>query len=147
MSMSTKSQAELRNAILEMTKRFITEAESRVTDFHFQVNNETGNLVIFDDDDNELSHVHIPEWENLNHEECNNILESDIRMQLIEVQKEGVFDNMNVVKPYSCLLVDEDKETIVDLLYIDDETYIISDELLKGLDRELDDFLQQLLEC
>lgn len=147
MSINTKSQAELRNAIVEMTKRFITETESRVTDFHFQVNNETGNLVIYDDDDNELSRVHIPEWKNLSHDDCNDIFEEDIRTILTEVEKEGILDNMNIVKPYSCLLVDEDKETIVDLLYIDGETFIINDGLLKDLDKELDEFLEHLLEC
>lgn len=145
MSISQKSQAELRKAISEMTKRFVTEAESIVTDFHFYVNSENGNLVIFDDDENELSRVHIPEWKNSNNDENYDKIEKEIRHLLTEAQKNGELDNMNVVKPYSCLLVDDDKETIVDLLYIDDETYIISDELLKGLDKELDDFLQHLL--
>ena len=52
---------------------------------------------------------------------------------------------MNVPKPYSCLLVDDDKETIVDLLYVDDETYIITNDLLKGFDEEMDQFLKELL--
>ena len=65
---------------------------------------------------------------------------------LTEAQKNGTLDNMNVPKPYSCLLVDDDKETIVDLLYVDDETYIITNDLLEGFDKEMDEFLRHLLE-
>ena len=48
---------------------------------------------------------------------------------------------------FSFVLVDDEKETVAELLLIDDEdTLLLSDELLKGLDEELDDFLKKLLE-
>ena len=50
------------------------------------------------------------------------------------------------MKPYSFVLVDEDKETVAELLLIDDDTLLVDDELLKGLDKELDEFLKNLLE-
>lgn len=145
MSISTESQDKLRAAIAEMSKQFVTE-ESKVTDFHFHVNGSNGVVTIFDDDDNELSHAQIDEWA---HKEGDNGVESiekEIRYILSDELKNGTFDNMNVPKPYSCILVDDDKETIVDLLYIDNDTYIIDDELLKGLDKELNDFIKKLLE-
>ena len=40
---------------------------------------------------------------------------------------------------------DEDKETVAELLLIDDNTLLLNDELLKGLDEELDAFLKDLL--
>ena len=43
-------------------------------------------------------------------------------------------------------LSDEEKETVAELLLIDDDTILVNDELLKGLDKELDDFLKELLE-
>jgi len=43
-------------------------------------------------------------------------------------------------------LVDEDKETVAELLLVDDDTILVDDELLKGLDKELDEFLKNLLE-
>ena len=33
-----------------------------------------------------------------------------------------------------------------ELLLVDDDTMLVNDELLKGLDKELDDFLKELLE-
>lgn len=51
------------------------------------------------------------------------------------------------MKPYSFVLVDEDRETVTELLLIDEEdTLLLNDELLKGLDEELDAFLKDLLE-
>ena len=146
MSLSQQSTSNLREAIAQMVKRFTTTQETIVTDFHFQVNTDNGNLVIFDDDDNILSNAHITEWENFHQEKNYEIIENELRKQLTEMQKEGALDNMNVPKPYSCLLVDDDKETIVDLLYVDDETLIITNDLLEGFDKEMDDFLKHLLE-
>ena len=50
---------------------------------------------------------------------------------------------------FACLsfvLVDDDKETIAELLLMDDDTLLVNEELLKGLDEELDSFLKELLE-
>lgn len=58
----------------------------------------------------------------------------------------GDFDKVSILKPYSFVLVDEDKETVTELLLVDDDTMLVNDELLKGLDKELDDFLKELLE-
>ena len=62
-------------------------------------------------------------------------------------RKEAVdFEKITILKPYSFVLVDEEKETVAELLLIDDDTILVNDELLKGLDKELDDFLKELLE-
>ena len=58
----------------------------------------------------------------------------------------GDFDKVTILKPYSFVLVDEEKETIAELLLVDDDTILVNDELLKGLDKELDEFLKELLE-
>ena len=47
----------------------------------------------------------------------------------------GDFDKVTILKPYSFVLVDEDKETVAELLLIDDDTLLVDDELLKGLDK------------
>ena len=53
---------------------------------------------------------------------------------------------MTILKPYSFVLVDDEKETIAELLLMDDDTLLVNEELLKGLDEELDSFLKELLE-
>ena len=63
-----------------------------------------------------------------------------------EMKSKGTFDEVTVLKPYSFVLVDDEKETLAELLLMDDDTLLVNDELLKGLDEELDEFLKKLLE-
>ena len=143
MPLSTQTQESLKNTIKEMVRGYITAEETTVTDFHLYVNGETGTLTISDDDDKILARVHIKEWENTNNEKS---YEKELRHELGKMQEEGIFDSINISKPYSFVLVDEDKEAIVDLLYIDDDTLILSEDLLKDFDEEMNEFLKHLLE-
>lgn len=143
MPLSTQTQESLKNAIKEMARGFITAEETKVTDFHICVNGESGTLIIYDDDDNTLARVHIKEWEGCNDEA---VYEKELRNTLGKMQEEGIFDSINIVKPYSFVLVDEEKEAIVDLLYVDDDTLILSEDLLEGFDEEMNEFLKHLLE-
>ena len=42
--------------------------------------------------------------------------------------------------------MDDGKETVAELLLMDEDTLMVNDELLKGLDEELNAFLKDLLE-
>ena len=64
----------------------------------------------------------------------------------LQHENEGKFDKLTILKPFSFVLVDDDKETIAELLLMDDDTLLVNEELLKGLDEELDSFLKELLE-
>ncbi len=143
MPLSTQTQESLKNAIKEMARSFITAEETSVTDFHLYVNGETGTLTIYNDDDKPLARVHIKEWERTHDEKE---YEKELRHELGKMQEDGIFDSLNIAKPYSFVLVDEEKEAIVDLLYIDDDTVILNEDLLKGFDEEMNEFLKHLLE-
>ena len=65
---------------------------------------------------------------------------------LCNMKNKGAFDKLTIMKPFSFVLVDDDKETIAELLLLDDDTLLVNEELLKGLDEELDAFLKDLLE-
>ena len=143
MSLSRETQETLQSAIKKMASKYISAEESKVTDFHVKVNGENGELAIFDDDDNSLARVHIKEWEG-EHNEA--VYEKELQNVLTKMHREGTFDSLNVVKPYSFVLTDEDDQSIVDLLIIDDDTLILSADLLEGFDEEMNAFLKELLE-
>ena len=145
MSISKQSREALLDAILAITDTLGRAESATVTDLYFQVDRVTGTLTIFDDDDRELSQATIEEWKE-NTQEQPAAIEKTLRTELVQMQKVGLFDKMNILKPYSCTLVDENKETIVDLIYMDDDTLVLDSELLKGLDEEMNEFLKQLLE-
>lgn len=143
MSLSRETHDRLQEAIKNMAKEFITAEETKVTDFHIYVDGNKGDVIIMDDDDNSLARVHILEWEGEHNEE---VFEKELRNLLAEMHKEGCFDSLNIAKPYSFVLTDDDRQSIVDLLIIDDDTIILSEDLLKGFDEEMNAFLKKLLE-
>jgi hypothetical protein len=54
-------------------------------------------------------------------------------------------DNMSILKPFSFVLEDDDKESLAELYIVDDETVIIDPDLMEGLDDDLNNFLNTLL--
>ena len=146
MSLSKQSRENLLDAILSIADNLNKTENAMVTDLYFQVDMSNGVLTIYDDDDNTMAQATIDEWKVTEQSEERSSVEKTLRSELAQMQKVGLFDKINILKPYMCTLVDEKKESIVDLIYIDDDTLILDSELLKGLDREMDDFLKHLLE-
>ena len=143
MSLSRETQNRLQDAIEKMARNYVTAEETKVTDFHIKVNGENGDLSIHDDDGNALARVHIIEWEGVHDEE---VFEKEFRSILSKMHEAGAFDSLNIAKPYSFVLVDDDNQPIVDLLIVDDDTLILSEGLLEGFDEEMNEFLKHLLE-
>ena len=137
-------QAFLANAL---GKYAVKEAAPVITDIYLQPQLTTGALVVLNDDDEVLAKTVVQEWVNPVYEDFYEGAEADLRKVLADIQQAGELDKLCLLKPYSFVLVDEDKETLADLLLVDDaETLFLSDELLKGLDEELNTFLKDLLE-
>lgn len=49
-----------------------------------------------------------------------------------------------MLRPYTFVLIDEDKETIADLYVVDDDTIVLSGQFLEGLQEDLDAFWEEL---
>ena len=57
----------------------------------------------------------------------------------------NVIDDMGLLKPYSFVLEDDDRNHIAELYLSDDNMTIIGGELLRDLDKDLDTFMENLL--
>lgn len=148
MKMSEQSRASIVSDLKTALCRYASEGdETVVTDIHLQPNSESGELIIFDDDDQELSRTIINEWVEYESDDFYTVVEPILRAEVEALKESGKLEKLCLMKPYSFVLVDEDKETVAELLLVDeDETLLLNDELLKGLDEELDAFLKDLLE-
>ena len=148
MKLSAQSHASIASSLREAVDKYIADGERTVvTDIHLQPKQDSGELVIFNDDDGELSRTIIEEWVDYSEDDFYTIVERILRGEINALKDTGVLDKLAIMKPYSFVLVDEDRETVTELLLIDDEdTLLLNDELLKGLDEELDAFLKDLLE-
>ena len=133
MDISEQSHAAIASVLEEALKRYASAGEESVlTDIHLLPNQDSGELIILDDDENVLARTEI---------------EPLLRAEVTALKEQGLLDKLSLMKPYSFVLVDDEKETVADLLLMDDnETLFLNDELLKGLDEELDAFLKDLLE-
>lgn len=148
MEMSEQSRVAITSALKEALCRYVSGGEeSVVTDIHLQPNSESGELVIYDDDDKVLARTIINEWVEYDSDDFYAVVEPILRAELEALKATGLLEKLSLMKPYSFVLVDEENETVAELLLVDDEeTLLLNDELLKGLDEELDAFLKDLLE-
>ena len=98
-------------------------------------------------DDNEviLSTVSLPSDIELDDDTSQKeALLTTLRLELKKMDMEQCFDTLNVFKPFSFIAIDEDLSE-EDLLIVDDKNFIVGDDLLKGLEDDLDSFLENLL--
>ena len=147
MKISSQSHNSIADTIKKAVEKYGTAKQSAITDIHLQPNPETGKLVIFNDDDEVLANVVVAEWVYANLENFYEDAEMLFKKILNQLRKANEFSLLRILKPYSFVLVDGEKETLAELMLVDDEdTLLLSGELLKGLDEELDTFLKDLLE-
>jgi hypothetical protein len=147
MKVSQQSQSIIEAAIQKAVAKYLCVCEQTiVTDIHLQPDQASGLLTIYDDDDTELTSVMIEEWTTYEDDDFMEAIQPIFRAILRRMKDAGDFDKVTILKPYSFTLVDEEKETVAELLLVDDDTLLVNKELLQGLDKELDDFLKELLE-
>ncbi len=114
-----------------------------LTDIHLQVKADSGELLAFNDDDEELTRCVVEQW--IGNKDENFYAEvAPVLRQCIQDMRDTL-ETLCILKPYSFVLVDDDKETVRDLYLVDDDTVLLDGELLKGLDEDLDAFLKKLL--
>lgn len=146
MKLSQSSLALLEDTLKKAIGKYTCGCEQTiVTDIHLQPNQNSGDLIIFDDEDKELACINIEELANDDSDDFYEEMQHILQTLLSKLKEEGTFDRLAIMTPYNFVLVDEDKETVAELLIVDDDTLIVNDDLLKGLDEELDTFLKDLL--
>ena len=135
---------QISRALKKIAQKFPPHDEpSLLTDIHLRVSQDSGELVTFDDEDQEITRCVIEQWID-NKEE--NFYTQVTNLLRNETKKMGdTIDSMGIMKPFCFVLEDEDKTTVSDLYLADDDTVIIGDDLMKGLDKDLDSFFEKLM--
>ena len=146
MNSNPKITATVRQLLSEyLTKARSLYKEEEITDFVIRFDLENGTLSVSDDNDVILSHVSLPADIELDDDTSQKeALLTTLRLELKKMDMEQCFDTLNVFKPFSFIAIDEDLSE-EDLLIVDDKNFIVGDDLLKGLEDDLDSFLENLL--
>ena len=138
----TLQQAE--RAIRKTIEKFPPSEEATLlTDIHLRVSQDTGELITFDDDDNEITRCVIEQW--IENKDDNFYEEIETTLRSVLNKQKAQIEQMSILKPYSFVLEDDDHEHIAELYLVDDDTAIVDQELMAGLDQDLDNFLEDLL--
>jgi hypothetical protein len=145
METSEQTIQQIERAIRKVAAKFPANQEATVmTDIHLRVTQESGELMAFDDDDNEITRVVIEPWIDNKDENFYQEVTTVLRNVLHTNMREMV-DQMSILRPFSFVLEDDDREHIAELYCADGETVILGGELLPNLEDDLDSFFENLI--
>lgn len=145
MKASEQTYQQIERALRKAASKFVNDTENLpLTDLYIQVKQDGGELRIYNDDDEELTRCVVEEWID-NHDEDFYTQVQPILSKAIAQARE-VTEHVAILKPYSYVLIGEKHETLAELYLVDDDTLIVSEELMAGLDEDLDAFWKQLVE-
>ena len=144
MKATEQTQQQLNRTLRKIADKFpASEEATLLTDIHIRVNQETGELTVFDDDDKEITRSVIEQWIDNKDDGFYNDITGILRSTL--QKHKAQIEQMSILKPFSFVLEDDDRENLAELYVVDDDIVIIDEELMAGLDKDLDSFLSNLL--
>ena len=122
-------------------------AGNLLSDLYVQVDQETGELQIYDEEEHLIEKTIIYEWVNSQEAEEQFIkrVVGILKNVLATFATKNSFDAPRFLKPFSVSLTDEDFVVVEELMFLDDDLLRLDDPLLQNLDKDLDDFLAKLL--
>ena len=132
MKATSQTIQQIERALRKIAAKYPLGREDLVlTDIHLQVKADSGELLAFNDDDEELTRCVVEQWMDNGDEDFYEEITPVLR-QCIQNMKDTL-ENLSLLKPYSFVLVDEDKETLCDLYLVDDETVIVDGGKVKSV--------------
>ena len=144
MKPSEQTTQQIERFLKKIAQKFpASDDASLVTDIHVRVSQESGEMVSFDDDDKEITRCVVEQWIGNGDEDFYDSVERVLQNVMGAFSQ--VVGNLGILKPYSFVLENDEKETVGELYIADDDTVIIGKDLMEGLDSDLDAFLDNLL--
>ena len=144
MQVTEQTTQQIERAIKKIAQKLpANEDTSLLTDIHLLVSQDSGELIAFDDNDQEITRCVVEQWIDNKDESFYDEVTALLRKQLQQMHE--VVDNLGIMKPYSFVLENDDRESIGELYVADDDTIIIGGDLMEGLDQDLDSFFDSLM--
>ena len=144
MRANEQTQQQTERFIRKVIQKFPADDDNALlTDIHVRVSQDSGEMLAFDDEEQEITRCVVDQWiENKDEDFFDKVTEL-LREELKRASEQ--VDAMGIMKPFSFVLEDDDSETIAELYLADDDTVIIGGELMEDLDQDLDAFFEELI--
>ena len=144
MGYSEQTQQQIERFLRKVAHKFTAkESDMPMTEIHLRASQDSGDLMAFDDDDNEISRCVISTWIENKSDNFYQEIAYTLRSELNRMK--DTIDNLSIMKPFSFILEDDEKNNIAELYLVDDDLVMIGGNLMQGLDEDLDNFLQNIL--
>lgn len=150
--MTEKTTSQLTRLLHKIAAHFPANDDAAImTDVHIRVNQETGDVMAFNDSDEELTRIVVDEWiENTDTQETfYRDAANEIRKLLYAKNEQGVENGqtLGIIMPYNFVLENELGEHIEELYIadIDNDMIVVGTPFMEGLSDELDAFINDLL--
>lgn len=142
MNSTTSSADRIQRALRKAAEHLAALDHTPLSDIYLQALPESGDLFVYDDNDTELWRCVVEEWIGHTGEDFYTTVAREAGEAIRALREE--MEALNLQKPYSFVLVDEEKETVCELYLVDDDLLQISGELMAGLSEDLDRFWEEL---
>ena len=156
--MNDKVLSQLQRMLQKVFQKYPqTDEPSVMTDIHIRVNQETGDVMAYDDNDQEITRVVVDSW--IDNTEDDKKFYSEAAKALRHLlmkpipkanhgdSQKNFGESFGILMPYSFVLEDENGEHVDELFIADsDDTIIIGGPFMEGLSKDLDDFMKHLME-
>ena len=144
MTETEQTQQQIERFLKKVAQKFTAnDCDMPMTDIHLRVSQDSGDLMAFDDGDDEITRCVIGQWIDNKSDKFYQEVAAILRSELNRIK--NLIENMSIMKPYSFILEDDDRNNIAELYLVDDDIVIIGGDLMHDLDNDLDSFLKDLL--
>ena len=133
MEITEQTILQVERFIKKVAQKFPTVEESEaslLTDIHIRVSQDSGEMLAFDDDDVEITRCVVEQWIDCKDENFYDEI-ADCLRGLLRKNAE-IIDNLGLLKPYSFVLEDDDKQHLGELYLADDDTIILGGDLMQN---------------
>jgi len=134
-------ESAINKGLSQFEAQYSTES---LSDLYLYFDEESTSLTVYDDVENQLLNVELDYFSEPSESHEREVVEA-AKMAAERLNKAGLFNKDYILKPFSVSLVDADFIISEELVFIDDETLKLNDSLLAGLDKELNEFLKELM--
>lgn len=141
---SEQTSLQIERFLKKIAQKFPADNDaSFVTDIHVSLLQESGELIAYDDDDNEITRCVVEQWigntdEDFYHDACGVLRDACEGMR-------DVLEHLGIMKPYSLVLENDEKANIGELFLADDDTVIVGGDLMSGLEDDLEKFMSKVM--
>lgn len=144
MKVSEQTTQQIERFIKKTAQKFPSdETTSLLTDIHIRVSQESGEMISYNDDDGEITRCVVEQWIGNSDEDFYKHVANTLHKALNKAHE--LVDCMGIMKPYSFILENEERENISELYLVDDDTVIIGGDLMENLNDDLNTFFDNLM--